>query len=368
MSDATILSVNTGSSSLKVALFSSDLHAIDRVEVAVPDGDQRGALAAALARLEKAASPAVVGHRVVHGGPSLFDPMLIDDDVLAELRRSVAFAPVHLPAAIACIELVRERLVGVPQVACFDTAFHRTMPEVAQRFPLPPELWEQGVRRYGFHGLSYEYVVGALGPDLGQRAVAAHLGNGVSAVALRDGISVDTTMGFTPTGGLVMGSRSGDLDPGVIVYLLREQGFQADALEDLVDHESGLKALSGRTSDMRALLDARDHDARARLAVDVFCDRVRKTVGAYAVTLGGLDTLVFTGGIGEQAAPVRAEVCAGLAVLGVELDPVRNDAHEAVISTPDSRCVVRVVPTDEDAVIARHVRQVTASAGRDQSL
>jgi len=343
VSDASILSVNTGSSSLKVALFSSDLHDIDRVEVGVPDGDEPGAMATALDRLERTAGwpPVAVGHRVVHGGPSLFDPVLVDEDVLAELRRSVSFAPVHLPAAIACIELVHERLPGVSQVACFDTAFHRTMPEVAQRFPLPDELWEQGVRRYGFHGLSYEYVVGALGAELGERAVVAHLGGGSSLVALRDGVSVDTTMGFTPTGGVVMGTRSGDLDPGVIVHLLRAHGFDVDGLEELLDHESGLRALSGGTSDMKALLDARDHDARARLAVDVYCDRVGKAIGAFAAVLGGLDTLVFTGGIGEHSIAIREQTCAGLEFLSAE---------------------VRVVPTDEDVVIARHVRQLVGDA------
>jgi acetate kinase len=363
VSDATVLSVNAGSSSLKVAQFAfndDEPRVLHRFETSVHDGNHRAALAQILDALTATeAEPATaVGHRVVHGGPALFDPVLIDRAVLDELRRRLAFAPVHLPAALAGMDLVAERYPRLPQVACFDTAFHRTLPEVARRFPLPSKLWDDGVVRYGFHGLSYEFVVRSLGPDLGARTVVAHLGNGASAVALRDGISIDTTMGFTPTGGLVMGTRSGDLDPGLVVYLLREPGYQADALEDLVDHQGGLKALSGGTSDMKALLEMRDHDPRARLAVDVFCDRVRKAIGAYAVTLGGLDTLVFTGGIGEHAVPVRAQVCTGLGVLGVELDQARNAAGNPIISRTSSPCSVRVVRTDEDSVIARYVQHI----------
>jgi acetate kinase len=235
------------------------------------------------------------------------------------------------------------------------------MPALAQRLPLPDVLWDDGVRRYGFHGLSYEYVVGAVGPEQLGRAVMAHLGNGASMAAVHDGRSLDTTMGFTPAGGLVMSTRSGDLDPGVAVYLLREMGYDADRLEQLVDRESGLLALSGRTSDMQTLVEDRGRgDSRATLAVDAFCYHARKHAGALAAVLGGLDTLVFTGGIGEKSTVVRAEICRGLDHLGVELDDARNDAHADVISTTSSDCVVRVVRTDEDVVIARHTGALVA--------
>lgn len=232
------------------------------------------------------------------------------------------------------------------------------MPEVARRLPLPSALYEGGVRRYGFHGLSYEYVVETLGPAKLRRAVLAHLGNGASMAAVRDGTSVDTTMGFTPTGGLVMGTRTGDLDPGVLVYLLEHRGYDARRLARLVDREAGLLALSGATADMQTLLAHRAHDERAALAVDVFCHQARKWIGALAAVLGGLDTLVFTGGIGEHAAAVRAEICAPLAHLGVEIDAGRNEAGESVVSADASRTVVRRMRTDEERMIARHTRRV----------
>jgi acetate kinase len=353
-----VLCVNSGSSSLKTALFDVDgtaERALARAAHPVESGNFTAALDAVLASFDAQGlpPPGAAGHRVVHGGPRHFEPALVDDDVLADLRDLVPFAPLHMPAGIAGIEAIRGRW-DIPQVACFDTAFHRHMPELAQRLPLPGSLWDVGVRRYGFHGLSYEYIVGALGaPQLG-RAVIAHLGNGASMVAIRDGQSVETTMGFTPAGGLVMSTRSGDLDPGVAVYLLREQGYDSDRLEQLVDREAGLLALSGDTSDMRVLVERRAKDRRAALAVDAFCYQARKHVGALATVLGGLDTLVFTGGIGEKAAPVRAGICDGLEHLGVELDPVANAADADVISAPGGRCVVRVEPTDEDLVIARH--------------
>jgi acetate kinase len=353
-----VLCVNSGSSSLKTALFEiagTAERALARAAHPVESGDYTAALDAALASFDeqKLPLPGAAGHRVVHGGPRHADPALVDDDVLSDLRALIPFAPLHLPAAIAGIEAIRARW-DIPQVACFDTAFHRHMPELAQRLPLPNSLWDVGVRRYGFHGLSYEYIVGALGAVQLGRAVIAHLGNGASMVAVQGGQSVDTTMGFTPAGGLVMSTRSGDLDPGVPVYLLREQGYDADRLEQLVDRESGLVALSGDTSDMHALLERREQDRRAALAVDAFCYQARKHVGALATVLGGLDTLVFTGGIGERAAAVRAGICGGLEHLGVELDHAANAADAAVISVPSSACVVRVERTDEDRVIARH--------------
>ena len=269
------------------------------------------------------------------------------------------FAPLHLPAELSAIAAARRHFGDVPQVACFDTAFHHTLPAVARRYALPSSLYDAGVRRYGFHGLSYESVVASLGaPTLG-RAVIAHLGSGASMVAIRDGKSIDTTMGFTPAGGLVMGTRPGDLDPGLLVYLLEHAGYDARSLARLVDHEAGLLALSGSSADMQQLLATRATDARAALAVDVFCHHARKWIGALATTLGGLDTLVFTGGIGEHAPEVRAEICRGLEHLGVSLDAACNERSEAIVSASTSACVTRVARADEERVIARETRRLT---------
>jgi len=378
-----ILCLNGGSSSVKVALFALDaaetrlfvgavegtdggarrlwlrgtdggLLADGRIDVAGADGAVHALLDALAAH--GAGVPAAVGHRVVHGGPEHAAPERVDARLLAALRRLVPFAPLHLPVALAGIEAVAARLPGVPQVVCFDTAFHRGMPAVAQRLPLPRALWDAGIRRYGFHGLSYEYVVQAVGAAALGRAVIAHLGNGASLAAVRDGRSVDTTMGFTPAGGCMMGTRPGDLDPGVLVHLLAQRGYDAAALERLVERESGLRGVSGLTADMQTLLARRADEPGAREAVELFCYSVRKHVGALAAVLGGLDTLVFTGGIGEHAAPVREEICRGLEHLGIRLDARRNAAHAAVVSAAESRCTVRVVPTDEDLMIARHTR------------
>ncbi|MDQ6852984.1 MAG: acetate/propionate family kinase [Actinomycetota bacterium] len=359
-----VLCVNSGSSSLKTALFevgTTSEQALARIAQPVHSGDYTAALDAAIASFDERGlpTPGAAGHRVVHGGPRHSDPVVVDNDLLAELREVAGFAPLHMPAAIAGIEAIGARW-DIPQVACFDTGFHHLMPEVAQRLPLPESLWDEGVRRYGFHGLSYEYVVGALDPAQLGRAVIAHLGNGASMAAVRGGRSLDTTMGLTPAGGLVMSTRPGDLDPGVAVYLLREKGYDADRLERLIDRESGLVALSGGTSDMKTLIDERDHEPRATLAVDAFCYHARMHVGALATVLGGLDTVVFTGGIGEKSAVVRAEICRGLQHLGVELDDQLNEAHDSVISAPGSDCVVRVVHTDEDLVIARHTTALVA--------
>jgi acetate kinase len=259
----------------------------------------------------------------------------------------------HLPVQIALIEEVARRFPELPQIACFDTAFHSTMPEIAQRLPLPGSLWNQGIRRYGFHGLSYEYIVSTFGNDLGRRTVIAHLGNGASMVALRDGKPVDTSMGLTPTGGFMMGTRSGDLDPGVVLYLLRS-GRTAEELADLLDHKSGLAGVSGGESDMKELLARRASDKDAALAVDMFCYQIARFIGSYAAALSGLDTLVFTGGIGEHAAEVRENVAKRLAFLGVELDADANARHLPVITSSHSRCMARIIPTNEDLTIARH--------------
>jgi acetate kinase len=300
---------------------------------------------------------AAAGHRIVHGGPNFTVPQIIDDRLKAALHELIPFAPLHLPSQAAMIEAVAAHFPDLPQVACFDTAFHSRMPEVAQRFALPGKLWEQGIKRYGFHGLSYEYVVGKLGAELGRRAVIAHLGNGSSMVALRDGVSMDTSMGLTPTGGFIMGTRSGDLDPGVLLHLLRA-GYSAEKLEALLNHEAGLLGVSGESSEMRVLLEKRATDSAAALAVQMFSYQVRKFIGAFAAALNGLDTLVFTGGIGEHAAAVRAEICSELQYLGVALDGAANNRNAEVISAEGSRCMVRVVETDEDLMIARHTRSV----------
>jgi acetate kinase len=377
-----ILCINSGSSSLKLALYEDEtrrasvtveriglgdgrLVVRERAERAAAEtpgtfADIRAALRAGFSALDAAGLPApdAVGHRVVHGGPDHAAPERVTPRLVAALETLVPFAPLHVPAALAAIDAVTARFAGVPQVACFDTAFHRRMPEVSQRLPLPRALWARGIRRYGFHGLSYEYVVATLGAARLGRAVIAHLGNGASMAAVREGLPVDTTMGFTPTGGFMMGTRSGDLDPGVLVHLLAHEGYDVAALERLVDHEAGLLGVSGISADMKTLLDARADRPAAAEAVELFCHQLRKHVGALAAVLGGIDTLVFTGGIGEHAAPVRSEACRGLEHLGIRLDRERNARHEPVISVDGSACTVRIVPTDEDLMIARHTRAV----------
>lgn len=303
------------------------------------------------------------GHRIVHGGPCFYSPQRVDTQVRDKLQELIPFAPLHLPSQVAMIDEVSKRRPELAQVVCFDTAFHRGMPEVARRFPLPRKLWDEGVLRYGFHGLSYEFVVSRLGKKLGRRAIIAHLGNGASMVALKDGAPMDTSMGLTPTGGFMMGTRSGDLDPSVLLYLLR-RGWTAEQLEMLLDRQSGLVGVSGLTGDMRRLLEKRDADARAAQAVQMFCYQAGKFIGAYAAVLNGLDTLVFTAGIGERAAEVRAEICRGLGFLGVELDTDGNARHAEVISRPGSSCTVRVVETDEDLMIARHTQELVSGDER----
>jgi acetate kinase len=246
----------------------------------------------------------------------------------------------------------------MPQVACFDTAFHRSMPEVAQRFPLPRAIWDEGIRRYGFHGISYEYIMGTLGQTPPARVIIAHLGNGASMAAIKEGKPLDTTMGFTPTGGFMMGTRSGDLDPGILLYFLRQKSFDAGQLEQLVNQQSGLLGVSGISSEMQTLLQQQATDPHAALAVQMFCYQIRKCLGALTAALGGLDLLVFTGGIGEKAAPVRWSVCQGLEYLGLRIDRERNEANADIISAGDSRSLVRVIPTDEDLMIARHTYRI----------
>ena len=354
-----VLCINTGSSSVKAALVAADGSTERRDAPLAGDDDLEptidGLVDDLLARRDE---PDVVGHRVVHGGADFSGPVFIDDDVLARLRALIPLAPLHQPRAIAAIEQLRRRLPNRPQVACFDTAFHRRLPEAAQRLPLPDRFWAAGVRRYGFHGLSYEYVVGRLGARLGSRAVVAHLGSGSSLVALYDGRPVDTTMSLTPGGGLVMATRSGDLDPGVVLHLLKLEPSR-ERVGAVLEQESGLAGISGTTGDMLALLDASAGDARAEEAVQAYVTSVAKHVAALVTVLGGLDVLVFTGGIGAGSPDVRTAVVNRLAPIGFALDPDAN-ARNDLVSATSAQLTVLVVQTDEEAVIARQAREVVA--------
>jgi acetate kinase len=308
---------------------------------------------------------AAVGHRVVHGGVDFAAPVRIDDAVLAKLDGLVPLAPLHQPHNLAAVRAVARRAPHLPQVACFDTAFHRTQPEVAQRFGLPRRFTDEGVRRYGFHGLSYEYVAAVL-PRVDSaagagRTVVAHLGNGASLCGMKNGRSVATTMGFTPADGLVMGTRAGSLDPGVLLYLMTRHGMDAAGLEDVIYHQSGLLGVSGSSSDMRELLAS--DDPRAAEAIDLFVYRIGREIGSVAAALGGLDALVFTGGIGENSPPIRERVCLAAAWLGVRLDEEANQRAGPRISRAASRVAVWVIPTDEERMIACHTRRVLGLNG-----
>ena len=303
---------------------------------------------------------AAVGHRVVHGGPKYSAPIVITSKVVKELHRLKPFDPEHLPEEILLTEAFHRRFPRVPQIACFDTAFHWELPRVAQLLPIPRRYQKLGVRRYGFHGLSYAFLMEELariaGPKAARgRVILAHLGNGASLAAVRDGRSVETSMGFTPTAGVPMSTRSGDLDPGLVWYLARTAGVDARGFNQLVNFESGLLGLSGTSSDMRDLLEREQKDKRAGDAVAVFCYQIKKQIGAFAAVLGGLDTLIFSGGIGENAFPVRDRICKGLEFLGIRLNRTNNRKNSAVISAPSSRVTVRVMRTDEELMIAKTV-------------
>jgi acetate kinase len=294
-----------------------------------------------------------IAHRVVHGGPSLTRHSIITDDVVGELQRASSLAPEHLPGELEMIAALQKRYPDVRQVACFDTAFHTTLPEAASTFALPRKIRDAGVRRYGFHGLSYEYLVGWL-RDRGLvkgRAVLAHLGNGASMAAVLDGRSLDTTMGFTPAGGLVMGTRSGDLDPGILRFLSEELGLSAPEIDRQINHESGLKGLFERPADMRDLLAAKATDPQAALALEVFVHQAKKHLCAMAGVLGGLDRLIFTGGIGEHAPEIRAGIVSGLEFIGLRLDLGANAENRTLISSSDSQASVHVIPADEEAAM-----------------
>jgi acetate kinase len=307
--------------------------------------------------------PTAVGHRVVHGGPNYSDPQLVTKEMVEELRQLTPFDPEHLPEEILLTEAFHRRFPDLPQVACFDTAFHHDLPRVARLLPIPRRYEAQGVRRYGFHGLSYAFLMGELvrlaGTEAAQgRVILTHLGNGASLAAVRDGKPVDTSMGFTPTAGVPMSTRSGDLDPGLVWYLARTEKLSAKQFNEMVNFQSGLLGISETSSDMRDLLDRETQDVRAAEAVALFCYQVKKWVGAFAAALGGLDTLVFAGGIGENAPPVRTRICEGLEFLGIQLDQKRNAKHASLISSDAGRVKVRVIHTDEEFMIARSVIRV----------
>ncbi len=387
MSDEAILVLNAGSSSIKFELFdvvggqaeprldgqmegigaSPHLIARDTQRKVLADrrwagpdvADHAAALEVIMGGLERAIEGRriiAVGHRVVHGGPDHAEPVLVNDAVMARLRDLQALAPLHQPHNLAGIEAATRRLPGVPQVACFDTAFHRTHAWEADTFALPPEFYDRGIRRYGFHGLSYEYIAGLLAEEepalAAGRVVVAHLGNGSSLCAIQGGRSVDSTMGFTALDGVPMGTRSGQIDPGVLLHLLTAEGMDAAGVQKLLYGNCGLKGMSGISQDVRDL-EASD-DPRAAGALSYFAWRVRREIGALAAALGGIDGLVFTAGIGENARNLRARICEGLGFLGIAADPARNAANEREISPPGAAIRVLVRSTDEEAMIARH--------------
>ena len=310
-----------------------------------------------------------VGHRIVHGGPEYHEPQLLTPALLAELRRFILLDPAHLPQEIAIAEAFSRRFPNLPQIVCFDTAFHHDLPRVARLLPIPRRYEADGIRRYGFHGLSYEYLMGELirieGADAARgRVILAHLGNGASLAAVHEGKPIDTSMGFTPASGVPMGSRSGDLDPGLIGYLAQTEGMNAAQFNEMVNSKSGLLGVSETSADMRDLLKCEDDDPRAADAVGLFCYQIRKWIGAFSAALGGLDTLVFAGGIGEKAPIVRTRICEGLGFLEIELDHRRNEKNAGLISTDTGRVKVRVMRTNEELVIARAVCRIISSAAK----
>ncbi len=306
--------------------------------------------------------PIAIGHRIVHGGPNLTTHQPITPELVAELQSVQHFAPLHLPASIELIQTAQRLFPQIPQFACFDTAFHRNMPEIAARLPLPLDLYNEGIRRYGFHGLSYESIVYQQGPNLPKRTVIAHLGSGASLCAVLNGQSIDTSMGLTPTGGIPMATRSGDLDPGVLLFLMREKSMSINNLEDLLNRHSGLKALSNGTSDLRDLTTAAAAgNAPAQLALDTFSSAIAKQIAAYATVLRGLDAVIFSGGIGEHSQLIRHKVCEILDFLGLHIDPKANEASAPTLSSASSPVSIQITPSQEDAQIARHSRSLYTS-------
>ena len=386
-----ILTINAGSSSLKFALFGAS--ALDCIAIGLLDGlgtdpnfvmkdgagrklaedmlegdrfvgDHPGALRTVLDAVAKqfpGVSIAAVGHRVVHGGPAYSAPVVVDDEIMRQLREFVTLAPLHQPHNLSGIEAARAAFPGVPQVACFDTGFHNGHPFVHDAFALPRSFYDEGVRRYGFHGLSYEYIAAKLAEMAtfrgGGRVVVCHLGSGASMCALEDGKSITSTMGFSALDGLPMGTRPGRLDAGVMLYLMDEKGMDAKAISDMLYKQSGLKGLSGISNDMRDLESS--SDPRAKEAIDYFVAHIRREIGAMAAVLGGLDAIVFCAGIGENSRSVRAAVLEGMQWLGIELDHARNEKNAELISSDRSSVRVFVIPTNEELMIARHTARLT---------
>ncbi len=393
--DGGILTLNGGSSSIKFAVFAAQAALrpvlsgrIERIGMAdavfsVHDADGGAALTRQIAAADQTAAVAVLmdwlatlgpggglfaaGHRIVHGGPDYHEPQILTPALLAGLRSLTPLDPQHLPQEIALAEALQRRFPRLPQVACFDTAFHHDLPAVARLLPIPRKYQAQGVRRYGFHGLSYEFLMSELVRTEGAEAargriILAHLGNGASLAAVHDGKPVDTSMGFTPAAGVPMGTRAGDLDPGLAGYLARTEGMDARQFDRMVNFESGLLGISGSGGDMHDLLAREALDPHAAQAVAIFCYHITKCIGAFAAALGGLDMLVFTGGIGEHASVVRARICAGMAFFGIELDAARNAANADRISADAAPIKVRVIPANEELVIARAVGRVLGLA------
>jgi acetate kinase len=366
-----VLTINGGSSSLKYAFFEPG-DPPKRVvsgkfeRIGSPELPDHGTCVPNLLQALGTAKVEAVAHRIVHGGPRYFDPAPVSADMLDELRRLQDFVPEHLPAEIQLIEILTGIFSAVPHILCFDTGFHRDMPRVAQLLPIPRKYAEHGIRRYGFHGLSYTWLmheltrIGGEGEARG-RVILAHLGNGCSMAAVRDGKCIETTMGFTPAAGMVMSRRSGDLDPGLVAYLARVEGVTPDEFNRIINTKSGSFGISETTSDVRDLLALESSDERAAEALAVFCYHARKWIGALTAACGGLDTLVFAGGIGENAPAIRDRICSGLDFLGVSLDAEANNANRPVISAAGSRLKVRVIPTDEELYMASCAFQVISS-------
>lgn len=388
-----ILAINAGSSSIKFALFEAkpqlrrlmdgqveriglpgtrlsmtDVISSRTEQVAVQGADHVACVGPLMDLIEQrvgAAALVAVGHRIVHGGMKYSQPEPVTPAVMAELRRISPYDPEHLPAEIGLIEVFSRRYPLVPQIACFDTTFHRDMPRVARLLAIPRRYDKLGIQRYGFHGLSYAFLmkelarIGRPGEAEG-RVILAHLGNGASMTAVTGGKSIETTMGFTPTSGLPMSRRSGDLDPGLMSYLTRTEGLTVEQFHTMVNSESGLLGLSETSADIRDLLALEAHDQRAAEAVALFCYQAKKAIGALAAALGGVDTLVFSAGIGEHSPVVRARICEGLGFLGITIDPTRNETNDAVISTEGGQVIVRGIHTDEEREMAQSVLSVLA--------
>ncbi|NTU59131.1 MAG: acetate/propionate family kinase [Chlorobiaceae bacterium] len=386
----TILAVNTGSSSIKFSLYESgsteelvfsgmltriglkdgrfsvkdpEGNFIDCERADVPDHQAACRRVFSWVQVHGHSVPDAIGHRMVHGGPRHTSPEKVTPELLTSISELVPYAPEHLPQALNAARHATAMFPGVLQVACFDTAFHSSMPSVARLYPIPEPYRSEGVQKYGFHGLSYEYILGELAAHKEKvarkgRIIIAHLGHGASMVAVRDGKSVETTMGFSPAGGLVMGTRTGDLDPGVILFLLQQDRLSPAAIKDMVNRRSGMLGVSGLSDDMRDLLEAEKQNEMAHAAIELFCYQARKQIGALSAVLGGLDMLVFTGGIGEHAAEIRRRICSGLEFLGIRIDRKNNSGNLEVISPDSAPVSVRVMQTNEELTIVRQTRRV----------